>query len=63
MITPTAQSTKSSIMEIIFDDVVYSLSSSPFEIRMVITQSLFDGRIKNSSHIDENSVEITPFRA
>jgi hypothetical protein len=32
-----AQSTKSSIMEMIFDDVVYSLSSSALIIRMVIS--------------------------
>jgi len=30
---------------------------------MVITQSLFDETIKNSSHIDDISVEIPPSRA
>ena len=46
-----------------FDDGVYMLSSSPFKIRIVITQSLYDEMIKNSSHIDGISLEIFPFRA
>ena len=40
-----------------------SLSSSPFEIRMVITQLLNDEMVINSSHIDGISVILFPFRA
>ena len=55
-----AQSTKSPSWKCYFDDVVYLHSSSPFKIRMVIIQSLYDERIKISSHIDGISVETSP---
>ncbi len=36
---------------------------SPFKIRLVITQSFYDERIKNSSNIDGISLTMSPFRA
>jgi hypothetical protein len=46
-----------------FDDVFNSLSSFPFEIQMVITQSLYDEGIKNSGNIDGISLILFLFRA